>query len=123
MYSLKCGAWLTWRCKILSSRYLRTIRWRRSPGNERRAQRDDVHGVYSLGFGTASLSGRTLHPEVKNRILTGEPAWLHPCHQGFSQTRKPMVWDEVVLLFLRTPVSTVGERLPLVAAEERKERD
>lgn len=29
-----------------------------------------------------------------------------------------MVWDEVVQLFLRTPVSTVGERLPLVAAGE-----
>lgn len=64
MYGLKCGAWLIWRCKIVSSQYLRTIRRRRSrtirrwrsPGNERRARREDVHGIYTLESGTERLN-------------------------------------------------------------------
>lgn len=68
MYGLKCGAWLIWRCKIVSSQYLRTIRRRRS---RTRKWEESTEGrcPWNLHFGVWDwkVECRTLHPEVKNR--------------------------------------------------------
>lgn len=75
---------------MVISQYLTIIRLLRSPGSERRSQREGVHGIYTSGFETERLNGRAVYPEVKEQDKFSKVSLLAfiPATRGSSRVRK-----------------------------------